>query len=195
MELLEQRIITQGRAEGKDILKVDAFLNHQLDIRLFEAMGEEFARLFKEEKVNKILTIETSGIAIAAVVARYFDYCPVVFAKKAASLNLDKDLYISEAFSFTKKQQFKIMVSKKYINPEDRILIIDDFMANGKAVDALIDIVSQAGATLCGVGIAVEKGFQQGGAALREKGIHLESLAIVDEMQEDGTIVFRKQNS
>lgn len=191
MELLEKKIIEEGRAEGCDILKVDAFLNHQLDTRLFEAMGEEFARLFKGEGVNKLLTIETSGIAIAAVAARYFDYCPVVFAKKAASLNLDKDLYVSEAYSFTKRQNFKIMVSQKYINPGDRILIIDDFLANGKAVEALMEIVKQAGAEVVGIGIAVEKGFQKGGENLRKSGVRLESLAIVDEMKEDGTIVFR----
>lgn len=191
MELLKNKILNDGHALGKDILKVDSFLNHQLDIRLFEAMGEEFARRFENVEVTKILTIETSGIAIAAVAAKYFDYCPVVFGKKNASLNLDKDIYTSEVYSFTKQQTYQIMVSKKYLNPEDKVLIIDDFLANGKAVSALEEIVKQSGAQLMGVGIAIEKGFQNGGKEIRESGIRLESLAIVDEMHEDGTIIFR----
>lgn len=190
MELLKQKIIEEGSASGKEILKVDAFLNHQLDIRLFEAMGEEFARRFAGMGVNKILTIETSGIAIAAVAAKYFDYCPVVFGKKNVSLNLDKEIYTSEVYSFTKQTTYQVMVSKKYLSAGDRVLIIDDFLANGKAVEALKDIVEQAGATLVGVGIAVEKGFQKGGRELRDSGVKLESLAIVQEMREDGAIVF-----
>lgn len=191
MELLKNKILNDGHALGKDILKVDSFLNHQLDIRLFEAMGEEFARRFKDVEVTKILTIETSGIAIAAVASKYFDYCPVVFGKKNASLNLDKDIYTSEVYSFTKQQTYQIMVSKKYLNPEDKVLIIDDFLANGKAVEALEEIVKQSGAQLMGVGIAIEKGFQNGGKEIRASGTRLESLAIVDEMHEDGTIIFR----
>lgn len=191
MELLKNKILNDGHALGKDILKVDSFLNHQLDIRLFEAMGEEFARRFKDVEVTKILTIETSGIAIAAVAAKYFGYCPVVFGKKNASLNLDKDIYTSEVYSFTKQQTYQIMVSKKYLNPEDKVLIIDDFLANGKAVAALEEIVKQSGASLVGVGIAIEKGFQNGGKEIRESGIRLESLAIVDEMHEDGSMIFR----
>lgn len=191
MDLLKKKIIEEGSASGKEILKVDAFLNHQLDIRLFEAMGEELAKRFEGEGINKILTIETSGIAIAAVVAKYFDYCPVVFGKKKASLNLDKEIYSSEVYSFTKQTTYQVMVSKKYLSEGDRVLIIDDFLANGKAVAALMDIVDQAGAELVGVGIAIEKGFQNGGKELRESGVRLESLAIVDEMLEDGTIKFR----
>ncbi|MDO4287895.1 MAG: xanthine phosphoribosyltransferase [Eubacterium sp.] len=190
MDLLKQKIVEEGSASGKEILKVDAFLNHQLDVRLFEAMGEEFARRFAGQGVNKLLTIETSGIAIAAVVAKYFDYCPVVFGKKNVSLNLDKEIYTSEVYSFTKQTTYQVMVSKKYLNAGDRVLIIDDFLANGKAVEALKDIVEQAGATLVGVGIAIEKGFQKGGKELRNAGVKLESLAIVQEMKEDGTIVF-----
>lgn len=192
MELLEKKIINDGHVLGKDILKVDSFLNHQLDIQLFEAMGEEFARRFEKKRVNKILTIETSGIAIAAVVAKYFNYCPVIFGKKNVSLNLDKEVYTSEVYSFTKQQTYEIMVSKKYLNADDCVLIIDDFLANGKAVEALENIVEQAGAELIGVGVAIEKGFQDGGKNIRESGIHLESLAIVDAMDDDGTIVFRR---
>lgn len=191
MELLKNKILEDGHALGQDILKVDSFLNHQLDIQLFEAMGAEFARRFEDAEVTKILTIETSGIAIAAVVAKYFNYCPVVFGKKNASLNLDKDIYSSEVYSFTKQQTYQIMVSEKYLNPGDKVLIIDDFLANGKAVAALEDIVRQAGAELVGVGIAIEKGFQCGGREIRESGVRLESLAIVDELRADGTIRFR----
>jgi xanthine phosphoribosyltransferase len=193
MELLEDRIRTDGTVKGGGILKVDAFLNHQLDIALFEEMGREFARRFAGEGVNKILTIETSGIAIAALTSKYFDYCPVVFGKKTASLNLDDEIYFSDVYSYTKQQSYKIMVSKKYLCPEDRILIIDDFLANGKAVESLEAIIKQAGATLVGVGIAIEKGFQGGGDALREQGVHLESLAIVDSMTAENGISFRSQ--
>lgn len=191
MELLKNKIVKDGYALGKNILKVDAFLNHQLDISLFEAMGEEFARRFAGMGVNKILTIETSGIAIAAIVAKYFDYCPVVFGKKNCSLNLDKEIYTSEVYSFTKQQTYQLMVSKKYLTSTDTVLIIDDFLANGKAVAALVDVVAQAGAKLAGVGIAIEKGFQCGGKEIRESGIQLESLAIVEDMNEDGSIIFR----
>ncbi|MBC3797199.1 xanthine phosphoribosyltransferase [Acetobacterium tundrae] len=193
MELLEEKIRTEGCVKGQGILKVDSFLNHQLDVALFEEMGKAFAKRFAGEGVNKILTIESSGIAIATSTARYFDYCPVVFGKKVVSLNLDNEIYSSDVYSYTKQQAYKIMVSKKYINKNDRILIIDDFLANGKAVDALINVINQAGATLVGVGIAIEKGFQEGGALLRQQGIALESLAIVDEMSVEKGIIFRDQ--
>jgi xanthine phosphoribosyltransferase len=193
MELLEEKIRKEGLVKGQGILKVDSFLNHQLDVALFEEMGKAFAKRFAGEGVNKILTIETSGIAIATSTARYFDYCPVVFGKKYVSLNLDEEIYSSDVYSYTKQQAYKIMVSKKYLSPSDRILIIDDFLANGKAVEALVDIINQSGATLVGVGIAIEKGFQEGGAVIRQQGIHLESLAIIDEMSEEKGIVFRDQ--
>jgi len=195
MELLEQRIRKDGRVVGTNILKVDNFLNHQLDTYLFEEMGKEFARLFKNKKVDKILTIEASGIAIASVVARFFNYCPVVFAKKTESLNLSSEIYSSEVYSFTKQRSYKIMVSKKFINENENILIIDDFLANGKAAQGLIDLIHQAGATLAGIGIAVEKGFQDGGKMLRDEGIQVESLAIVEKMSEkENTIVFRSRS-
>ncbi|AFA49320.1 xanthine phosphoribosyltransferase [Acetobacterium woodii] len=194
MELLETKIRQEGRVKGQGILKVDSFLNHQLDVALFEEMGKAFAKRFAGEEVNKILTIETSGIAIATSTARYFDYCPVVFGKKYVSLNLDDEIYSSDVYSYTKQQAYKIMVSKKYLSTTDRILIIDDFLANGKAVEALIDLIEQAGATLIGVGIAIEKGFQDGGTLIRQKGIPLESLAIVDEMSEEKGIIFRDQS-
>jgi xanthine phosphoribosyltransferase len=193
MELLEKRIRNDGTVKDGGILKVDAFLNHQLDIALFEEMGKEFARRFAGEGVNKILTIETSGIAIAALTSKYFDYCPVVFGKKTVSLNLDDEIYFSDVYSYTKQQSYKIMVSKKYLNPNDRILIIDDFMANGKAVESLENVIKQAGATLVGVGIAIEKGFQGGGDVLRNQGVHLESLAIVESMSAEKGITFRSQ--
>jgi len=191
MDSLKEKIRKEGQVKGQGILKVDSFLNHQLDVALFEEMGKVFAKRFAGQGINKILTIETSGIAIATITARYFDYCPVVFAKKYVSLNLDKDIYSSDVYSYTKQQSYKIMVSKKYMNKDDRILIIDDFLANGKAVEALMDVIKQSGATLIGVGIAIEKGFQGGGAHLREQGIALESLAIVDEMSEEKGIIFR----
>jgi len=194
MELLEQKIRQEGRVKGQGILKVDSFLNHQLDVALFDEMGKAFAKRFAGEGVNKILTIETSGIAIATSTARYFDYCPVVFGKKYVSLNLDEEIYSSDVYSYTKQQAYKIMVSKKYLSPTDRILIIDDFLANGKAAEALIELINQAGASLVGVGIAIEKGFQEGGALIRQQGIALESLAIIDEMSEEKGIVFRDQS-
>lgn len=193
MQGLKEKIIRDGKVKNEWILKVDSFLNHQLDIALFEEMGKEFAKRFAGAGVNKILTIESSGIAIAACVARYFNYCPVVFGKKTISLNLDDDIYACDVYSYTKQQAYKIMVSKQYLKKTDRILIIDDFLANGKAVEALIDVVHQSGAHLVGVGIAIEKGFQQGGDTLRKRGIHLESLAIIDAMSPD-EIVFRKED-
>ena len=193
MELLEQRIRQDGKVKGTSILKVDSFLNHQMDIELFSQMGQEFFRLFGDCGVNKILTIEASGIGIAAVVASEFDV-PVVFAKKSMSINLDYDNYETKIQSFTHKKIYNVIVSKKFLTAEDHVLIIDDFLANGCALMGLLDLAKEAGATVEGIGIAVEKGFQQGGELIRSKGIQLESLAIVDSMNsETGEIVFRDQ--
>ncbi|SHH22902.1 xanthine phosphoribosyltransferase [Thermosyntropha lipolytica DSM 11003] len=189
MELLKRKILEEGEVIGEDILKVDSFLNHQLDIEFLNEVGREFWYRFKDEKVTRILTIESSGIAIAAITAQYFKV-PVVFAKKNISRNLDTEIYTSEVFSFTKGTTYQIKVAKRYITSQDRILIIDDFLANGRAVLGLKDIIEQAGAYLVGVGIVIEKGFQQGGKTLREAGVNLHSLAIVDSMR-DGKIVFR----
>ncbi|NTW72496.1 MAG: xanthine phosphoribosyltransferase [Eubacteriaceae bacterium] len=190
MELLKSTILEDGYILGDDILKVDSFLNHQIDVKLFNEIGKEFKKLFSDVKVDKILTIEASGIGLACVTAQYFDNVPVVFAKKTESLNLDKDLYYSEVYSFTKRKSYKIMVSKKYIKEGDNILIIDDFLANGKAVLGLKDIIDQAKAKLVGAGIVIEKGFQDGGDLVRSQGINLHSLAIIDSM-ESGKIKFR----
>ena len=181
MKLLEERIRKDGVVKEGNVLKVDSFLNHQLDIELFNEMGTEFRRLFPSEKINKILTIAASGIGIACIVAQDF-HVPVVFAKKAQSINLDGDMYCTKIESFTHKRVYDVIVAKKYIDKDDHILVIDDFLANGCAVNGLIDIIQNAGATVEGVGIAVEKGFQDGGKLLREKGIHVESLAIVKSM-------------
>jgi xanthine phosphoribosyltransferase len=191
MKLLEERIKKDGIVKPGNVLKVDNFLNHQMDIALFNEMGKEFKRLFANCKVNKILTIEASGIGIACIVAQYFDV-PVVFAKKAQSINIDGDVYSTKIQSFTHQRVYDVIVSKKYLNPEDHILIIDDFLANGCALEGLIDLVQSAGATVEGIGIAIEKGFQQGGKLIRDRGIRLESLAIVDSM-EGGELVFREQ--
>ena len=191
MKLLEERIKKDGIVKPENVLKVDNFLNHQMDIALFNEMGKEFKRLFADCKVNKILTIEASGIGIACIVAQYFDV-PVVFAKKAQSINIDGDVYSTKIQSFTHQRVYDVIVSKKYLNPEDHILIIDDFLANGCALEGLIDLVQSAGATVEGIGIAIEKGFQQGGKLIRDRGIRLESLAIVDSM-EGGELVFREQ--
>lgn len=191
MKLLEERIRKDGVIKPGNVLKVDSFLNHQMDVELFDAMGAEFKRLFAENPINKILTIEASGIGIACVVAQHF-HVPVVFAKKSQSINLDGESYITKVESFTHKRTYDVIVSKKYLNPEDHILIIDDFLANGCAVNGLIDLIRSAGATVEGVGIAIEKGFQEGGRLIREKGIHVESLAIVESMDDEtGEIVFR----
>lgn len=191
MKLLEERIKKDGIVKPGNVLKVDNFLNHQMDIALFNEMGKEFKRLFADCKVNKILTIEASGIGIACIVAQYFNV-PVVFAKKAQSINIDGDVYSTKIQSFTHQRVYDVIVSKKYLNPEDHILIIDDFLANGCALEGLIDLVQSAGATVEGIGIAIEKGFQQGGKLIRDRGIRLESLAIVDSM-EGGELVFREQ--
>ena len=184
MEQLKQRILSEGRVKGGNVLKVDSFLNHQMDINLFDEMGKELKFRYKDEKITKIITVEASGIGIACVVARHFNV-PVVFAKKSESRNLDGDLYTSPVYSFTHQKEYMIRVSKKFLNAEDHVLLIDDFLANGKALMGLIDIIKQSGAALVGAGIAIEKGFQGGGDALREQGIRIESLAIVDEMGED----------
>ena len=193
MKLLEERIRKDGVVKEGDILKVDSFLNHQMDIELFNAMGEEFKRLFADKPITKILTIEASGIGIAAVVAQHFQV-PVVFAKKAQSVNLDGEMYTTKIESFTHKRTYDVIVSKKFLSSEDHVLIIDDFLANGCAVNGLIDLITSAGATVEGVGIAIEKGFQTGGRMIRDRGIRVESLAIIESMDASkGEIVFREQ--
>lgn len=192
MELLEQRIIKDGEVLPGNILKVSGFLNHQIDISLLDAMGAEFKRLFKDKEVTKVVTIESSGIAIAYPVAREFGV-PLVFAKKHQSKNVNEDVYKTVVYSFTHGQDYTVVVSKKFIKPGDKVLIVDDFLANGKALEGLIDIIEQAGATVQGMCIAIEKGFQKGGDSLREKGYQVESLAIVDKMTDDGKIEFRHQ--
>ena len=191
MELLKQRIIKDGRVPSEDVLMVDSFLNHQIDVELMDMMGAEFKKRFYGKKITKILTIEASGIGIACITARYF-HVPVVFAKKTQTVVQDDDKYSAEVESFTHKCMNHVFVSKKYITADDHILIIDDFLAHGQAALGLIEIIKKAGATLEGIGIAIEKGFQDGGKALREKGIQLESLAIVDYMDSaTGKIEFR----
>lgn len=193
MNFLEERIQKDGIVKEGNVLKVDGFLNHQMDITLFDRMGEEFKRRFVNEKIDKILTIEASGIGIACIVARHFGV-PVVFAKKTKSVNIDGDMYIAEVESFTHKCKNQVIVSKKFISPGEHILIIDDFLANGCALQGLISIVKEAGASVDGIGIAIEKGFQVGGRMIRNLGYHLESLAIVDAMDvETGKITFREQ--
>ena len=192
MELLEERIRRDGVVKSEGVLKVDGFLNHQMDINLFNEMGKELKRLFADAPINKILTIEASGIGIAAVVAQHFDV-PVVFAKKSQSINLDGDVYSTKIQSFTHQRIYDVIVSKKFLNADDHVLLIDDFLANGCALNGLIDLVEDAGATVEGIGIAVEKGFQPGGDDLRRRGYHLESLAIVQSMDpETGEIEFRR---
>lgn len=194
MNVLEQRIMTDGIVKEGNVLKVDSFLNHQMDVALFDWMGQEFQRRFAGKQITKILTIEASGIGIACVVARYFQV-PVVFAKKSKTSNLDADVYMTEVHSFTHNCTNQVIVSKKFLNKDDHVLIIDDFLANGCALEGLIAIVKEAGAVVEGIGIAVEKGFQPGGDKIRGMGYHLESLAIVEEMQpESGKIFFRKQD-
>ena len=191
MKLLEDRIRKDGIIREGNVLKVDSFINHQMDIKLFEEMAKEWKRLFADKKINKILTIEASGIGIAAIVAREFDV-PVVFAKKSKSINLDDNNFSTKIQSFTHSKIYDVIVSKKFLSPEDHILIIDDFLANGCALLGLTNLVESAGATVEGIGIAIEKGFQQGGKIIREKGYQLESLAIVESMNAaDNTITFR----
>ena len=193
MKLLQERIRKDGVVKEGNILKVDSFLNHQMDVDLFNAMGEEFRRLFADCPVNKILTIEASGIGIAVIAAQHF-HVPVVFAKKAQSVNLDGEMYTTKIESFTHRRMYDVIVSKKFLSDTDHILVIDDFLANGCAVNDLIDLILSAGATVEGVGIAIEKGFQSGGKLIRDKGIRVESLAIIDSMNaQTGEIVFREQ--
>ena len=189
MKLLEERIRRDGNVKPGNVLKVDSFLNHQMDVELYNEMGKEFRRLFPSDK---ILTIEASGIGIACIAAQYF-HVPVVFAKKSQSINLDGEQYSTRIESFTHKRVYDVIVSKKYLQKGDRVLIIDDFLANGCAVAGLIDLIESAGAEIEGVGIAVEKGFQEGGRLLRGRGIRVESLAIVERMDDQtGEIVFRE---
>ena len=193
MKLLEERIRKDGVIKPGNVLKVDSFINHQMDVELISEMGKEWKKLFEGKPINKILTIEASGIGIACIAATHFNV-PVVFAKKAKSINLDGDMYTTKIESFTHKRVYDVIVSKKFLSEEDHVLIIDDFLANGCAVAGLVDLVRSAGATVEGVGIAVEKGFQQGGKILRDKGLQVESLAIVESMNhETGEIVFREQ--
>ena len=193
MNFLEERIVKDGVVKEGNVLKVDNFLNHQMDIPLFREMAKEWKRLFAGKPINKVLTIEASGIGIAAVVASELNV-PVVFAKKSMSINLDYDNYKTQIQSFTHKKIYNVIVSKKFLTPEDHVLIIDDFLANGYALQGLISIVQQAGGTVEGIGIVIEKGFQYGGRTIRNLGYHLESLAIVDGMNaETGEIIFREQ--
>lgn len=195
MNFLEERIAADGVVKAGNVLKVDTFLNHQMDVELFDRIGEEFKRRFAGKKITKILTIEASGIGIACVAAMHF-HVPVVFAKKSKSINIDGELYIAEVESFTHKEIRQVVVSKKLINSDDKILLIDDFLANGCALQGLISIVNQAQAEVAGIGIAIEKGFQVGGQVIRNLGYQLESLAIIDSMDDKtGEIVFRKQEN
>ena len=193
MNFLEERIQKDGVVKEGNVLKVDSFLNHQMDIELFEKIGEEWKRRFNGKPINKVVTIEASGIGIACIVAKYFG-TPVVFAKKSKSINIDGDMYVAEVESFTHKCKNQVIVSKKFLSPDDHVLIIDDFLANGCALQGLISIVNSAGATVEGIGVAIEKGFQIGGQTIRNLGYQLESLAIVDAMDaETGSITFREQ--
>lgn len=194
LKLLEDRIVKDGIVKPGNVLKVDSFLNHQMDVSLFNDMGKEFKRLFNDTPINKILTIEASGIGIACVAAQYFDNVPVVFAKKSQTVNIDGEVYSTKIESFTHKRVYDVIISKKYLSSKDHVLIIDDFLANGCALNGLLDIAQKAGATVEGVGIAVEKGFQRGGELIRQKGIRVESLAIIESMDADsGNIVFKEQ--
>lgn len=193
LNFLEERIVKDGIVKEGNVLKVDSFLNHQMDIRLFDQIGEEFKKRFEGTPINKILTIEASGIGIACVAARKFDV-PVIFAKKSKSINIEGEVYVAEVESFTHKCKNQVIVSKKFLNSDDNVLIIDDFLANGCALQGLISIVTSAGANVAGIGIVIEKGFQTGGQIIRNLGYHLESLAIVDEMDAaTGNIIFREQ--
>ncbi|MBP0985278.1 MAG: xanthine phosphoribosyltransferase [Oscillospiraceae bacterium] len=190
MQLLEERIRKDGIVKEGGVLKVDSFLNHQLDIELYNEIGKEFRRLFPDPSINKILTIEASGIGIACIAAQYF-HCPVVFAKKSQSINIDGEVYSTTIESFTHKRSYNVIVSKRFLSNDDNILIIDDFLANGCALLGLIDIVRSSGASIAGAGIVIEKGFQKGGELVRSKGIHVESLAIIDDMSVEDGCTFR----
>ncbi|MCR5790434.1 MAG: xanthine phosphoribosyltransferase [Lachnospiraceae bacterium] len=190
MELLESRIAEEGRVYPGNVLKVDSFLNHQVDISLMDRMGEEFYQRFKDQGITKIMTIESSGISIACSTARHFGV-PVLFAKKSKSLNIGKDVFVSKVTSFTYQKEYEITVSKRYLGPSDKVLLVDDFLAIGHAMKGLIDICKQAEAKIAGIGICIEKGFQQGGEELRKMGYEVMSLAVIESMSEDGTITFR----
>ena len=191
MQLLKDRIRKDGKIKSSDVLKVDSFLNHQMDIKLFEEIGKEFKRRFSDVSINKILTIEASGIGIACIVAQYFDV-PVVFAKKSKTKNIAGDVYTTKVESFTHGKVYDIMVAKEFLGAGDKVLLIDDFLANGKALEGLAAVVKDSGAELVGAGIVIEKGFQPGGDRLRADGIRVESLAIVESMDEKtGSIRFR----
>ena len=193
MNFLEERIIKDGIIKEGNVLKVDSFLNHQMDIDLFNEIGREFKKRFEGKEINKILTIEASGIGIACIAAQHF-HVPVVFAKKSQSINLEGEMLVAEVESFTHKCKNNVIVAKKFLNPEDKVLIIDDFLANGCALQGLIQIVQSAGASVEGIGIVIEKGFQSGGRIIRNLGFQLESLAIIEKMDvEDGSVVFREQ--
>jgi len=193
MNFLEEKILKDGIVKEGNVLKVDSFLNHQMDIELFNEMGKEWKKRFAGKEINKILTIEASGIGIACIAAQHFGV-PVVFAKKSKSINLEGDMYTAEVESFTHKNKNQVIVAKKFLSEEDHVLLIDDFLANGCALQGLIQIVQSAGATVEGIGIAIEKGFQTGGRIIRNLGYQLESLAIVDAMNDEtGEIVFREQ--
>ena len=193
MNFLEERILKDGIIKEGNVLKVDSFLNHQMDIDLFNEIGREFKKRFEGKEINKILTIEASGIGIACIAAQHF-HVPVVFAKKSESINLEGEMLVAEVESFTHKCKNNVIVAKKFLNPEDKVLIIDDFLANGCALQGLIQIVQSAGASVEGIGIVIEKGFQSGGRIIRNLGFQLESLAIIEKMDvEDGSVVFREQ--
>ena len=195
MNFLEERIVKDGIVKPNNVLKVDSFLNHQMDISLMEEIGKEFRRRFADKTITKVLTIEASGIGIACFAAKEFGV-PMVFAKKSHSINIDSDVFIAEVESFTHKNKNNIIVSKKFLTPDDKILIIDDFLAKGSALNALIKLIRDAGATPVGAGIVIEKAFQDGGKQLREDGIHLESMAIVDGMDAvTGEIFFREEEA
>ncbi len=191
VELLKERIRKDGVVRGTDVLKVDSFLNHQMDIALFEEIGREFRRLFADCGVNKILTIEASGIGIACITAQFF-HCPVVFAKKSQTKNIAGAVYTTKVESFTHGKVYDVIVAKQFLGPEDKVLIIDDFLANGAALEGLIDLVHQAGAQLAGAGIVVEKAFQPGGARLRAQGVRVESLAKIKSMSEKTGVEFEE---
>lgn len=189
MKLLEERIRRDGRVQGSDVLKVDSFLNHQMDVALFQELGREFKRLFDGCGVTKILTIEASGIGIACVTAQFFG-CPVIFAKKSRTKNIAGDVYTSKVESFTHGKVYDIIVSKEFLLPSDRVLLIDDFLANGSALQGLIQLVREAGATLVGAGVCVEKAFQPGGGLIRSMGVRVEALARVQSMSQESGVIF-----
>ena len=189
MKLLEEKIIKDGKVFEGNILKVDSFINHQIDVKFINELGKEFKRLFENEEINKILTIEASGIGIACIVAQYFDV-PVVFAKKAKSVNIAGDVYTSKVESFTHKRVYDIIVSKEFLHPQDKVLIIDDFLAQGSALCGLIKLIQDAQATVVGAGIVIEKAYQKGGQIVRDMGVRVESLARINSMSPDGTIEF-----